>query len=118
MTTLSHIDVGSRAWPCDSGRVRKAFDPWPVFWFCVYTAGFAVAAFRAKEPGETAVYVVAAALIVPTGRLVSWTWRALQEEASEEDVKRLRRRLAGPWAIRAELAELLRRGPAPGRDRP
>lgn len=64
---------------------------WPVFWWVFYVAGCATAAYQSEDRGERIVFVVAAALIVPTGRLAS----SLAEKVSAQEAQLLRQRLLG-----------------------
>lgn len=67
-----------------------------VFWFAVYLTGFVWAATEWAQPGAkmgVGAMVVGAALIVPTGRLLSWAWRAVRSEVSAQEAQALRLRL-------------------------
>lgn len=85
---------------------------WPCFWWAIYTAGIAGAAYQdqTQDRGFVVIYVVMAALIVPAGRLFSSLWGMLTGPlTTDQEAQQLRRRLLSPqvttvwseWARRA-----------------
>lgn len=79
-------------------RPRFRISWWAVFWWCFYTATFAAvgrdAHLQQSEEGVV-LMVVAAALIVPGGRLVTWFLRSLGSKVSEDEADRLRGDILG-----------------------
>jgi hypothetical protein len=66
-------------------RVR----PWAIFWWIVFTTGFAGAAFQVSNNGEVVVYVVGAACAPPLANFTAWAASALQRRVSVEEAAQL-----------------------------
>ncbi len=73
------------------GRLRPTLRFGPIFWFCVYAGGAALAVAQTEDPIARAGITFFAALLVPLWRLFS----SVAQKVSEPEAQRLRRRLLG-----------------------